>query len=260
MAKHSQVPKFGNWESEENVPYTAFFDKASKGRSNAKMINANGPQENAVFDDKTPVQAPALKNGAEPGAAVIPGTARSKHERRSSREDGDFSRSTDSPVRNDKVVPRTATDSPVQRHGDSRRNGRLSGGSSIEQSPIHLHHQARSSGKGSKVSSPSWERKGSSEHNHGLAPSTPGRSRLRPATRADDNVDKGAAVPKFGEWDENNPASADGYTHIFNKVREERQGGSEKVPVMPTESSYNGRQQNKNDDSTAFCCFAWGRK
>ncbi|CAI0426570.1 unnamed protein product [Linum tenue] len=37
--------------------------------------------------------------------------------------------------------------------------------------------------------------------------------------------DKGAAVPKFGDWDENNPASADGYTHIFNMVREERQGG-----------------------------------
>jgi hypothetical protein len=28
-------------------------------------------------------------------------------------------------------------------------------------------------------------------------------------------------VPKFGDWD-SNPASADGYTHIFNKVREEK--------------------------------------
>ncbi|CAN1269573.1 RPM1-interacting protein 4, partial [Linum perenne] len=37
--------------------------------------------------------------------------------------------------------------------------------------------------------------------------------------------DQSSAVPKFGDWDENNPASADGYTHIFNKVREERLGG-----------------------------------
>lgn len=29
-------------------------------------------------------------------------------------------------------------------------------------------------------------------------------------------------MPKFGDWD-SNPASADGYTHIFNKVREEKQ-------------------------------------
>ena len=47
--------------------------------------------------------------------------------------------------------------------------------------------------------------------------------------------EKGAAVPKFGEWDENNPASADGYTHIFNKVREERQGGPGNVPGTPNE-------------------------
>jgi len=33
---------------------------------------------------------------------------------------------------------------------------------------------------------------------------------------------RGSAVPKFGDWD-SNPASADGYTHIFNKVREEKQ-------------------------------------
>lgn len=35
-------------------------------------------------------------------------------------------------------------------------------------------------------------------------------------------IDQGVAVPKFGEWDESNPRSADGYTHVFNKVREEK--------------------------------------
>ncbi|XP_043707442.1 RPM1-interacting protein 4 [Telopea speciosissima] len=252
MAQRSHVPKFGNWESEENVPYTAYFDKARKGKSGTQMINPNDPQEyaNVVSDDKSPVRAPVLKTGAEPEAAVIPGAVKPKHERRSSREDGDLRRSSDSPARYDNVVRRTS---------DSR-TGRQSGGSSIEQSPIHPQ-QARVAGKGSGVSSPSWERKGSSEHNHGLAPATPGRSRLRSTTRADETLDKGAAVPKFGEWDENNPASADGYTHIFNIVREERQGGSGKVPVMPTESStYNGHRGNKNDDSTATCCFGWCRK
>ncbi|KAJ4968892.1 hypothetical protein NE237_015593 [Protea cynaroides] len=254
MAQRSSVPKFGNWESEENIPYTVYFDKAMKGRAGGKMINPNDPQ-----DSDDPVQDPALRTGPEPEAAVIPGAVRSRHERQSSKEDGNPRRSTDSPARYDNVVGRTATDSQHQRYGDSRKTGRQSGASSIEQSPIHPH-QARLSSKGSGVSSPSVERKGSSEHNHGLAPSTPGRSRLKPATRADETLEKGAAVPKFGDWDENNPSSADGYTHIFNQVREERQGGSAKVPVMPTESSHNGYAKNKNDDSTGACCFAWFRK
>lgn len=34
--------------------------------------------------------------------------------------------------------------------------------------------------------------------------------------------DKGHPLPKFGEWDVNNPASADGFTVIFNKARDEK--------------------------------------
>ncbi|KAF7136515.1 hypothetical protein RHSIM_Rhsim08G0183500 [Rhododendron simsii] len=34
--------------------------------------------------------------------------------------------------------------------------------------------------------------------------------------------DKGRPLPKFGEWDVNNPASADGFTVIFNKARDEK--------------------------------------
>lgn len=34
--------------------------------------------------------------------------------------------------------------------------------------------------------------------------------------------DKGRPLPKFGEWDVNNPASAEGFTVIFNKARDER--------------------------------------
>lgn len=59
---------------------------------------------------------------------------------------------------------------------------------------------------------------------------------------------KGAAVPKFGDWDENNPSSADGYTHIFNAVREERQtGAGARVPGPATELPYpTNRRHNTN--------------
>ncbi|KAG6412788.1 hypothetical protein SASPL_125476 [Salvia splendens] len=35
---------------------------------------------------------------------------------------------------------------------------------------------------------------------------------------------KGKPLPKFGEWDVNNPASADGFTAIFAKARDEKKG------------------------------------
>lgn len=37
--------------------------------------------------------------------------------------------------------------------------------------------------------------------------------------------DKGQPLPKFGEWDVNDPASAEGFTVIFNKARDEKKTG-----------------------------------
>lgn len=56
--------------------------------------------------------------------------------------------------------------------------------------------------------------------------------------------DKGAAVPRFGEWNENDPQSAENFTHIFNKVREERNAGAGNVSGTPRHPAYGtpGRQ------------------
>lgn len=157
--QRSHVPKFGNWESEENVPYTAYFDKARKGRtSGGKMINPNDPQENSetFSENSSPPRAPPTKTRVDPDEPV-----------------GRFS---DPPAR------KASTESTHQRYGGGRgpasaemhkRQGKPSGGSehSVERSP--LHPQARSS-----------EGKVSSEGSHG----TPGRSRMKPVTRADDSV------------------------------------------------------------------------
>ncbi|XP_073103266.1 protein NOI4 isoform X2 [Elaeis guineensis] len=46
--------------------------------------------------------------------------------------------------------------------------------------------------------------------------------------------DKGQPLPKFGEWDVNDPASAEGFTVIFNKARDEKKtGGSARGPDSP---------------------------
>ncbi|KAK6133038.1 hypothetical protein DH2020_033193 [Rehmannia glutinosa] len=37
--------------------------------------------------------------------------------------------------------------------------------------------------------------------------------------------EKGRPLPKFGEWDVNDPSSAEGFTVIFNKARDEKKTG-----------------------------------
>lgn len=226
------------------------------------MINPNDPEENpdAFYTDVPP--APAVAAASKP-----------RHEQHSSGEDGEVRRVTESPAPYEVGARRPINDS-AKDYGDrgmnsgdpTKRGNRVSGtpDHSIERSPLHPHYQARGVNKG-VVNSPSWERKGSSvasHGSHGFAPSTPGRSKVRSVARGDETPERSAAVPKFGDWDENNPASADGYTHIFNKVREEKQTAAAKVPVMPTESSYhNGhKRDNSQDFEQKWCCFRLSRK
>lgn len=49
--------------------------------------------------------------------------------------------------------------------------------------------------------------------------------------------EKARPLPKFGEWDVNNPASADGFTVIFAKARDEKKGSGNpaaRPPPAPT--------------------------
>ncbi|KAE8679168.1 Emp24/gp25L/p24 family/GOLD family protein isoform 1 [Hibiscus syriacus] len=52
-------------------------------------------------------------------------------------------------------------------------------------------------------------------------------------------VDKGRPLPKFGEWDVNDPASAEGFTVIFNKARDEKKTGGKVEP--PSGGNNNGK-------------------
>ncbi|KAG5596501.1 hypothetical protein H5410_037733 [Solanum commersonii] len=46
-------------------------------------------------------------------------------------------------------------------------------------------------------------------------------------------MEKGQPLPKFGEWDVNDPSSAEGFTVIFNKARNEKKtGGKVDSPPM----------------------------
>ncbi|KAL4591060.1 hypothetical protein LXL04_004008 [Taraxacum kok-saghyz] len=103
----------------------------------------------------------------------------------------------------------------------------------------------------------------SEKHGNGGAPLTPGRSRLRQVTLGDETPDEGTAVPVFGDWDDSDPASAEGYSHIFNKVREEKHGGGGvggKSPRMNTDDSSFYGQRHDPKKGQGCGCFPWGKK
>lgn len=248
--QRSHVPKFGNWESEENVEYSAYFDEASKAKAKGgKMIDPSDPRDKPDRFSNYPaqVQASAFKTELEGKALKGLEIVKSKHEHRTNSEDSDLRRLTDQPhgrlrsygsepealkdpeglmslIKKETLMSkqkqqfsqeegaprrsvdsalnhetiggrRVTSDSPLHHQGGGVvGNGPLKAlrhsavsERSIENSPLHPHYQARVGGKGSGVSSPSWERKGSSQDsNQGSL--TPGRSRLKPNTRGNETV------------------------------------------------------------------------
>ncbi|XP_076938278.1 RPM1-interacting protein 4-like [Bidens hawaiensis] len=245
MAKRPTVPKFGNW-GEDDVPYTIYFDKARKGKKGDKMINPNDPQEYPEMfanNRNPPPPAPRAKPYTEPDEPIHRRAVRPTPEPRVSHEDYEY------PAQNVNPGRRNPGGSAHQRGGQGVVVGRstkhsVGSDNSFDRSPMHPHYQAKVTG------SPAWEGKNSYDSSHG----TPGRTRMKP--RGDDTPDRGAAVPRFGEWDENNPSSGDNYTHIFNKVREERVTGSPMQTGPEARPNYN-IPRNPKTNKKQSCCFPW---
>ncbi|XP_062190899.1 RPM1-interacting protein 4-like isoform X2 [Phragmites australis] len=230
--KQAHVPKFGNWDNDGNVPYTVYFENARKGKgAGGKMINPNDPAENP---EAFSVAAPS-PNRSEGGSAAAP----PRHERRPS----------DAPP----LSPNPYAGSPYHRHaggepprrGSGGGGGRTGGGYSVEQSPLHPY---------SHSSKADYSENGG----YGLVANSVERSRAKGGSRGNETPTRGSAVPRFGDWD-SNPASADGYTHIFNQVREEKQSQAGK-PAAFDKDAARGNGAKQHDDgyaSSKFSCFGW---
>ncbi|XP_075081978.1 RPM1-interacting protein 4-like isoform X2 [Nicotiana tabacum] len=62
----------------------------------------------------------------------------------------------------------------------------------------------------------------------------PSPNRLKNSRNSSDDLSyySSASVPKFGAWDEKDPKSGEGFTVIFNKVKEEKQIAAAKFPIV----------------------------
>ncbi|KAL9659756.1 hypothetical protein QQ045_024565 [Rhodiola kirilowii] len=165
-----------------------------------------------MVNPNDPQQIPELYNNPAP-PTTRPRTEQNKpvvqrpvHERKPSREGNAAGRRADGIGEGNRKTP-----------------SRTSIGSehSIDRSPLHAQYQPKKTGRGS---------------------TTPGRSGPKPR---DDDLDRGMAIPAFGNWDPSNPESGDGFTKIFKNASEEKHTGT---PNIITETHYysHSTPNNKN--------------
>lgn len=67
--------------------------------------------------------------------------------------------------------------------------------------------------------------------------------------------DTARPLPKFGEWDVNDPASAEGFTVIFNKARDERKTGGKPESPAKVDSNYKHGMESGKPQKKWFCCM-----
>ncbi|GAB2282453.1 hypothetical protein Dimus_016995 [Dionaea muscipula] len=195
--ENSKVPKFGAWDGEEAVAYTMYFDHARKNKNQGQMKNPNEPQPNR--------DSPHQNSDARADQVTQENENLRKPDASLSHQENKGRGST-----NQQVNEQTGGRLPIE---PRQKQAMQSVGSdaSIERSPLHSRAVGRGGG-----GPPSFDGKNSFDSAHG----TPGRSRPRAGSQT---PDRGPSVPEFGAWN-TDPAQADGYTDVFERVGKAKKG------------------------------------
>ncbi|MCD7453709.1 hypothetical protein HAX54_021900 [Datura stramonium] len=100
-------------------------------------------------------------------------------------------------------------------------------------------------------------KKKKNDRGNGFFPPSPNRLIKNSRNPSDDlSCSSAASVPKFGAWDEKDPTSGEGFTVIFNKVKEEKHIAAAKFPIVQPHSSMPSSHNHKrNAKSKVFCCL-----
>jgi len=68
----------------------------------------------------------------------------------------------------------------------------------------------------------------------------------------------GRSLPKFGDWDVNDPATGEGFTVIFNKARDEKKTGAESGanPEIQAAKEEHGKGEFQHKQRKWLCCLS----
>ncbi|KAK3188506.1 hypothetical protein Dsin_028067 [Dipteronia sinensis] len=193
----SHVPEFGSWDR-NNVRYTTYFEDARKAKAVEKMNpdDLEASVNNGTGGLDNPLDANSDKNNSAEKSSCEGGIGRNPQERK---------------IYN-------------QLKSASNRSGTSESGSDISNSD----HSLRQSGQLHLKSDRKIGRsEGSSKHSRKRSGSN------RSDESAHHRREVSASVPKFGDWDENDAKSSEGFTAIFEKLKEEKQIASTNILAIP---------------------------
>ncbi|KAG8643051.1 hypothetical protein MANES_11G000100v8 [Manihot esculenta] len=75
---------------------------------------------------------------------------------------------------------------------------------------------------------------------------------------------RSTSIPQFGAWDEADTTSGEGFTVIFNRIKEEKQNSLAAIPSLPSycPGPQNQRNQPTSSSQSKLCCclFSCGSK
>ncbi|KAK4742894.1 hypothetical protein SAY87_000895 [Trapa incisa] len=203
------------------------------------------PEENSDVpssDSKPPDQAPPPRDQAESNGSRGHRPVRPMHEEKTSHATDLRRSAADSTSRSTNRAKHHQVEGARPSHMRAAK-GSTAFDQSVHKSPAHL--QARISGRAG--GSPTLERRVASNSSY----MSPRPSRFDNTSRGDAMFDEDSTIPKFGDWDDKNPESADGYTQYFRIIQQGRQNGTRNAPVRPVVRNPAPRKSSKS------CCFPW---
>ncbi|KAF9672136.1 hypothetical protein SADUNF_Sadunf11G0009300 [Salix dunnii] len=114
-------------------------------------------------------------------------------------------------------------------------------------------HDQQKSASHTSITSESGSEKSSSEGNKALSSSRHSRHRSRSTHSSNhDGHQRAASIPKFGAWDETDPKSGEGFTVIFDRVKEEKQIAPTTFTSVPTRPLNHQTSQRNHGNSSSL--------
>ncbi|KAF3451791.1 hypothetical protein FNV43_RR07887 [Rhamnella rubrinervis] len=258
MANNTHVPKFGNWDN-DNVAYTAYFENARKQKTGAKM-NPNDPEQNPEAFMRG---GGTVAESDDPYAIAVPQPPNnnSKEDMKSVREHADQGQR----IRHRR--PHQSYINSISTTGSYNKSITLTESNSDEKSSsdssLLRHRRTRSDKKKSAshlVPQP-ISTDNSFPHGHGRHKSDITNHSSSSSSMTDPHHRATSSIPKFGEWNEADPRSGEGFTAIFEKVKQEKQIAFANLPTTTVPQQpcnyMNGTQTKRRTcfKSKMCCCL-----
>ncbi|RLM58597.1 putative disease resistance RPP13-like protein 2 isoform X2 [Panicum miliaceum] len=235
ISKHSRhlsfsVRRTNFFEEEKNIFYRSdelLMNRPTMVDVTAQPNEIDEVQEVSLSSEYRGANDPVKQTDQHQGVSTTARKAKSAGRSASQNKKGDPEALSKDPPSAKASPPRTGSDQVVQKSRNKRRANR----------PGRLVLQAG-------VSSLSWEHKGSPERSRATALTRPGRSNVRSSGCGYEMPERESPVPAFGEWDGwEETFVSEGYTDIFNRVREEKQ--SSDAPARTNGAAYNRSDQGR---------------